>query len=314
MSLKKMSILIGALLILAAILVACSPKTTPTAVAEETVPLDSVPFYALWSGSAHADAEAEAFNHWNEDDPAVVPVECARCHTPAGYLDYVGADSSPAGTVEAEVAVPGGVINCTTCHNDATRNLTSVTFPSGVTITGLGPEARCMVCHQGRASKLTVDEAIAGMEADTVSADLGFANIHYFAAAATLYGSEAHGGYEYEGMAYDVKHDHVTGVDTCVACHDSHTLQVKLETCQFCHQEVTSVEDLRDVREPSSAVDYDGDGNVTEGMYYEIEGLQQALYASIQSYANEISGAAIIYSADAYPYFIADANANGIID
>ncbi len=28
------------------------------------------------------------------------------------------------------------------------------------------------------------------------------------------------------------------------------------------------------MREPSSAVDYDGDGNVTEGMYYEIEGLQ----------------------------------------
>ncbi|MEW6092723.1 MAG: hypothetical protein AB1531_02045 [Chloroflexota bacterium] len=314
MSFKRISIIVGALLVLAAILVACSPKATPTAAVEESVSVDSVPFYALWSGSGHADTTAEAFNHWNEDDPAVVPVECARCHAPAGYLDYLGVDSSPAGTVEAEVAAPAGVVSCTTCHNDATRNLTSVTFPSGVTVTGLGPEARCMVCHQGRASKLAVDEKIAGLEVDTVSADLGFTNIHYFAAAATLYGSEVHGGYEYEGMAYDFKHDHVTGVDTCVACHDSHTLQVKLETCQFCHQEVSSVEDLRDVREPSSAVDYDGDGNITEGMYYEIEGLQQALYTAIQSYANEVSGAAIIYSADAYPYFFADADGNGTID
>ena len=28
----------------------------------------------------------------------------------------------------------------------------------------------------------------------------------------------------------------------------------------------------------SSAVDYDGDGDVEEGIYYEIEGLQEALY------------------------------------
>jgi hypothetical protein len=314
MSLKRISIIAGALLVLAAILVACAPKLTPTPVVEATVPLDSVPFYALWAGSAHADTTAEAFNHWNEDDPAVVPVDCARCHSPAGYLDFLGADSSPAGTVEAEVAAPAGVINCTTCHNEATRGLSSVTFPSGVTISGLGPEARCMECHQGRASMVTVDDAIAGLELDSVSADLGFTNIHYFAAAATLYGSEVHGGYEYEGKSYDAKHDHVTGIDTCVACHDSHTLEVKLETCQQCHQEVTSVEDLRDVREPSSAVDYDGDGNVTEGMAYEIEGLQQALYTAIQSYAGDVSGAAIVYSPDAYPYFFADANGNGAID
>ena len=27
---------------------------------------------AKWEGSAHADAASEAFNHWNEEDPAEV--------------------------------------------------------------------------------------------------------------------------------------------------------------------------------------------------------------------------------------------------
>ena len=34
----------------------------------------------------------------------------------------------------------------------------------------------------------------AGVDDDTVSEDLGFANIHYYAAAATKYGTEANGG------------------------------------------------------------------------------------------------------------------------
>jgi hypothetical protein len=171
-----------------------------------------------------------------------------------------------------------------------------------------------MVCHQGRASGATVDQATEGMNPDTVNADLSFTNIHYYAAAATLYGSEVHGGYEYPGQAYDAKHDHVTGIDTCVACHDSHTLEVKLTTCQTCHQGVSTVEDLHNVREPSSAFDYDGDGNVTEGMYYEIQGLQETLLATIQTYGTEVAQSAIAYSADVYPYFAADANTNGTVD
>ena len=40
---------------------------------------------------------------------------------------------------------------------------------------------------------------------DTVSPRQGFTNIHYFAAAATKYGTLAKGGYEYEGKTYDAK-------------------------------------------------------------------------------------------------------------
>ncbi len=53
--------------------------------------------------------------------------------------------------------------------------------------------------------------------------------MHYFAAAATLYGSMAKGGYEYEGKTYDAKNTHVEGYDTCVGCHNPHTLEVKVD-------------------------------------------------------------------------------------
>jgi hypothetical protein len=38
----------------------------------------------------------------------------------------------------------------------------------------------------------------------------------------------------------------------------------------------------------ASASDYDGDGDTTEGMYYEIAGLQEKLYAAIETYARKL--------------------------
>ncbi|NIN99735.1 MAG: polyheme membrane-associated cytochrome C, partial [Anaerolineae bacterium] len=76
----------------------------------------------------------------------------------------------------------------------------------GIELTGLGDESRCMQCHQGRHSTFSVNASIeeAGVtDEDKVSEDLGFSNIHYYAAAATKYGTVAKGGYEYEGKSYD---------------------------------------------------------------------------------------------------------------
>jgi len=292
-----------------------APATTTTTLAEPVVvePAVEIPFLALWEASGHNDADAEAFRHWDGDDPAVVPESCATCHVGTGFMDFVGADGSAAGVVDA-AHDPDTTITCTTCHNSATLALDSVTMPSGVELTNLGAEARCMTCHQGRASKVTVDEAIeaAGVEDDTVSEDLGFINIHYFAAAATKYGNEAMGGYEYEGQAYDAFFTHIEGYETCVDCHDPHSLEVKVEECATCHAGVGTTEDLRDVRFLGSLVDYDGDGDASEGIYYEIEGAGATLYAAIQAYASEIIGTGLVYDSHAYPYFFADLNGDGV--
>jgi hypothetical protein len=272
-------------------------------------PGPDVPYEELWASSGHADASAEAFRHWDGDDPAVVPTSCAKCHTPDGYQDFLGVDGSAPDVVDVEHMPADMGITCVACHNDATLTLNSVTMPSGAVLTGLGDESRCMLCHQGRESSVSVNAAIeaAGVDDDTVSEDLGFRNIHYFAAAATKYGTEAMGGYEYEGKAYDGFFAHVDGFTTCIGCHDPHTLELKVEECQACHQDVETAEDFKDVRMPGSLVDYDGDGDMAEGIAYEIAGLQEVLYAAMQDYATNTLGVGIVYDPGAYPYFFDDA-------
>jgi len=141
-----------------------------------------------------------------------------------------------------------------------------------------------------------------------------FPNVHYFAAAGTLYGSQVHVGYEYDGKLYDIKNQHVDGYDTCLGCHDQHSLEVKVEACSECHEGVVAVDDLKNVREPSSYPDYDGDGDVTEGVAFEIAGLQEILYSSIQAYAKEVAGLGIVYDAATNPYWFADADGDGKVD
>lgn len=270
-----------------------------------------------WANSPHADASAEAFAHWNEDDPAEVPVSCARCHSTTGFVDFVGGDGSAFGSVEA-AAPAGEVVECRACHNEAAQSLTEVTFPSGATIVGLADEARCMQCHQGRASTVQVNAAIedAGSadDPDGVNEELGFVNIHYYAAAATKYGTLAMGGYEYEGKSYDSLFEHVEPYTTCIDCHNPHTLEVQVEGCSSCHAGVNSVEDLPQIRTLASLVDYDGDGDMEEGILAEIETLQEMLYQAVQAYAGQTLEAPIVYNAARHPYWFTDANADGVAD
>lgn len=344
---KTKWITIGGMLLLFLLgLAACAPAPAPTSAPVEATPcptaapcpecpacptpeeplVKDVPFQEMWAGSPHNKADAEAFNHWNEESPAEVPTDCATCHTSQGYAEYVAT-----GSVANPVPAPAGTIQCAACHNEATAKLTSVKFPGkvileesaepvNIELTGLGAEARCLVCHQGRASKSSVDETLARFNAtedlDTVPAaveerSLGFINIHYFPAAATLYGTTVKGGYEYDGKSYDAKNDHVDGFNTCIGCHNSHTLELKLDECKTCHTNVAGLEDVRNIRSAGSMVDYDGDGDIQEGIASEVAGLQTLLLQNIQAYAKEVGGAAIAYNPASYPYFFADTNGDG---
>jgi len=333
---KRKHLMVGLLLLTAAIaLGACgtsSPTSEATACPEapacpdcpeaETCPdcpecpgseTALVPFEAEWAASPHNDVEAEAFRHWDEDDPAEIPESCAKCHSTPGYLAFMGADGSQFGVVEGPAPI-GTTVECVACHNEVTLEHDSVVFPSGLELTDLGDQARCMECHQGRSSKLSVDESIAeavGEDLDTVSEDLGFINIHYYAAGATRYGTEVKGGYEYDGLAYDPRFDHVEGYQTCISCHDMHTLELKIEECAVCHEGVASVEDVQMIRFVGSLNDYDGDGDVEEPIKDEITGLQELLYLNMQSYAAEVAGTPIVYDSHIYPYFFIDSNADG---
>ena len=80
--------------------------TCPEPAAGVTTTAAACPYQDEWAASPHADAEAEAFIHWNEDDPKEVPTGCANCHSGIGFMDYVGADGSA--VVVVDKAAPIG--------------------------------------------------------------------------------------------------------------------------------------------------------------------------------------------------------------
>lgn len=316
---RKMFLLVGiGLLLIAAALFAWETDSPATVLAQDgegECNGEPCPSWIVdaWAASGHADAEAEAFRHWDGDDPMEVPASCGQCHSEGGHLDYLGADGTAAGVVDNPSSVDT-VVSCTVCHNPVSVGMTSVTFPSGAEIE-VGSSARCMVCHQGRESGASVASAVeaAGVGLDEPSADLRFINIHYFAAAASLYGSDAGAGFEYEGMSYQPKFVHVEEFDTCAECHSPHSLELKIDECATCHVGVTSAEDLKAVRMAGSYRDYDGDGDITEGMFAELEGLQEMLYVAMQAYASEVLGTPVAYDAVNYPYFFNDTDGDGVV-
>jgi len=274
-------------------------------------------------GSGHADYEAEAFRHWDEDGE--VDAGCAKCHGASeGFIEFVtfGKNTSH------EIA---NGFDCAVCHvtfdTFDVRFVPSVVFPSGYETPTVSPSDPapvtqsniCMTCHQGRVSKVQIDEAIANNS-------LRFQNIHYLAAGATLMGNLAQGGYEYDGKTYATKFAHSTTANNnnCTDCHNvfttTHTFlpQNNIGYCNQCHAGVTDVEQIR----VNSKADYNGnglDGSVAfdemgwESLSDELQGMAAALLSEIQVVARA-SGNPIAYDAHGYPYFFNDLNDNGIVD
>ena len=284
---------------------------------------------------------------------------CQRCHTSTGFRNiannqdtYDANNDTIPDTPNVFVATgeQRELIYCWACHfnnSGGIRNVTiggqpGVKFPSGQVANlddATGGSRLCMLCHQGRTDGIDVQTAI-----DTADTHARFINIHYFAAAATYFGSETNGGYQYPGKDYVGREEQFlidTGLHvdvqktTCIGCH----LRLGEDTegglaehnfvpqapdsvnnpgntdCTRCHDaNATEFEDMRF----DDDTDYDNDGDTSEGMSFEIDGLEEPLLAAIRAYAQNTIGTCIVYS-DQYPYFFKDngagANAcNGIKD
>jgi hypothetical protein len=273
-------------------------------------PEDIDPITEKWEASGHADPTSESFVHWDEDEPPEIPTSCAKCHSLYGYHDWLGVDGTAFREVN-DVANVGTVLYCNTCHNEVGHNNLSVLFPSGEEVIAQSREANCMRCHQGRTWTGTVDEAIAGIAPDETSEELSFINVHYHIAAATRWADEVKIGYQYDGVDYVGFYEHVEDYDECTECHDPHSLAIAPDACAACHSNVVDYGDLFDIREAEA--DFDGDGNVEEGIAAELDTFEQALYSGIQTYAADVIGTPIIY-ADSFPYWFIDSNGNGEAD
>ncbi len=271
---------------------------------------------ADWLSSPHNRSADEAFRHWDAD--GAVPTSCAKCHSSGGYQDWLGADGTAFEVVNAAAATTT-TVDCDACHNPVAATLNTAKFPSGDRLDNLGPEATCMQCHQGRESSVSMEDMItlSALGDDEVctgsvpsgqagaAGKLSFKNVHYFAAAATLYGREVRAGYQYAGKLYNGRLEHVDDYRTCVQCHDQHSTELRLNECASCHPGTTDYASLQNIRMERTVADYDGDGNVTEGIAGELSGLADTLYAAIQAYGSGL-GTPITYDAHAYPYWFND--------
>lgn len=258
-----------------------------------------------WYRSAHADAAAEAFRHWDEDEE--IRPACAICHSGEGFRSFHGLDGSEPGVPTEPVDV-GGVVDCGTCHNAGLSEITEIRFPSGLMHPVEGVEAACLTCHQGRSAGVTVENAVAGLALDEPSADLRFINPHYATAGATWLGGYGGAGYHYDGRDYAGRFFHAKPVATCVSCHEPHTLEVAFEPCLTCHQADTP-QSIRIARQS-----YDGSGDTSVGIKSDIDGNAAQLMSLIADYAADVTGTPIVYDANRYPYFFTDGNGDGMAD
>jgi hypothetical protein len=289
--------------------------STPTSLTLAQSQELQIPYLDDWKESAHAEAWKESFlDRYTGPEVAkgTIPAECARCHSTPGFHDYIGLDGSAAGEMNSD-AVPRNGIACVACHNKATMEIEEVTFPSGESVEMLTRDARCMMCHQGRNSTVSINEvlAAAGSADDAVSADLEYIDSH-FLPAATRFGTEAKGGYEYPDLEYEGFYIHDEESSRCFDCHSLHTEKVEVSSCDSCHRKVTEPKHYKSVRK--TKVDFDGDGDIKEGMAHEIRALQKELYKALFIYAKTVVGTPLAYDKKTYPYFFNDSNGNGKAD
>ena len=272
----------------------------------EKIKVENSQAIADWFRSAHADAAAEAFRHWDEDEE-IRPV-CSVCHAGAGFRSYHGLDGSAPGVPEQPVDT-GGVVDCETCHNAGLAGIREISFPSGIMHPVEGVEAACMTCHQGRTAGVTVEAAIDGLPEDEPNAELSFINPHYATAAASWLGGYGGAGYHYGDRDYSGRFFHARPVGTCVSCHEPHTLEVATEACTTCHEKGSEIDAIRISRQS-----YDGSGDTSKGIRSDLAANAAQLMEYLDRYASDVAGTPLVYDGGSYPYFFADQNGDGVKD
>lgn len=133
------------------------------------------------------------------------------------------------------------------------------------------------------------------------------------AARALLAGSEGEAGHPFEGAHYAGPSTH-PGASDCVICHlqsehgetSTDRWAPVVATCEGCHEGAASTREIR----KTHTADHDGDGNNTEPLADEIDGLLADLLTTIQASALT-TGAPICYHRSRYPHWMNDTDGDG---
>jgi hypothetical protein len=201
---------------------------------------------------------------------------------------------------------------CDTCHTTppftlyddlvAYPMMEPLAFPSEDEGSMWNQSNMCAACHLGRSSSVQVDESIA----ESPGGPHTFINIHYYAAAASYFGGETRGGYEYDGLEYVGRNpfaSHPPDKIDCVGCHmrgdeRDHHFVPEVDDCTGCHGG-TSFETL---------------GGSPMMNLAAIEDLKEQLLEEIDHYATNVIGEPIVYEGHSYPYFFFDTDDDDVAD
>jgi len=229
-----------------------------------------------WASSAHAQVVEDA----------ALRASCAKCHNGL-YSDNFLNDPEHFQAPSANLT-ESAPVTCAVCHdphgNDNPANLrnASVTdraLPGGVLVEAAGAGRLCLACHNGRRSSTDAD--------GQVSDGNEHFGPHHSVQGDMLAGVNAYQKVN-ETFAWSTSR-HILAGDACVTCHNhptpyneetgiaytGHQFIPTVEACAPCHGTLT---DFRDVTEK---YDYDGDGDMTEGVQGEVEGLLATLEETI---------------------------------
>jgi len=249
----------------------------------------------------HFNGASHAARNWDANEQ--VQASCSRCHSGSqGYRFFVQFG------VGQSVPETANGLDCATCHEnfEPTYDVFAPArtwLPNNATATLPGNDSLCANCHIGRASKATIDTAIAA------GGSLKFINVHYLPAAGTREGTVTKIGYEYPSKTYAGRQTHTGGVQ-CTSCHDpvqsNHTFMISdvwSQRCDTCHADAASASAIR----RPSQLDYDKDSNTTESLQSELAGMSDRLLAAMRT----VTSNGICYDGHTNPYFFKDLDANG---
>ncbi len=103
------------------------------------------------------------------------------------------------------------------------------------------------------------------------------------------------------------------GYDTCITCHDPHSLELKYDKCVTCHTGATDAAALKNIRMKGSLEDYDGDGDTHRRYVCEVEGRQGKAVYRYSAVCSEVCLVKIVYDPTRHSYWTVDTNGDGVI-
>ena len=228
-----------------------------------------------WKGSLHADLQV-AIEEGSTTGPA--PANCGRCHSAQGFAVYTeellagctaagsgsclltsngappadGGANAPDGASFARIGLAPATVQpltCAACHDPhgiagnpyQLRVFDTATLMNGLSVSGVGAGAVCMVCHNSRPAYPSVGDG--AVIANGLSSASPLITPHNGTQADVLYGANAY------FMPSATPSPHLAVGDTCAGCHEripnaaetdagqtsNHSFIADLSICKSCH-------------------------------------------------------------------------------